>query len=155
MTIQERICVCGSMAFIDEMEALASSLKKAGYWVDTPIREEEGADWSNLSEDEACDLKRSFIDAHLAKIRASDIVLIANYHKNGIDGYIGANSLMEAAFAYALNTPVVYLKPVGEQPCRLEAISISNVVIGGDHASNSIAPQSLRVLCDQIPCDNR
>ena len=59
-------------------------------------------------------------------------MLLANYSKNGIDGYIGANSLMDAAFAYALGVPVAYLKPVGEQPCRLEALSISQTVIGED-----------------------
>ena len=123
------------MAFIDGMEAFASALRNAGYEVDTPVREEETIDWNSLSDDESCELKRNYIDGHLATIRLSDLVIIANYSKNGVEGYIGANSLMEAASAYALGVPVAYLDPVGEQPCRLEAFSISGTIIGDDAGS--------------------
>ena len=39
---------------------------------------------------------------------------------------------MEAAFAYALGVSVAYHNPVGKQPCQLEALSISQKVIGKD-----------------------
>jgi hypothetical protein len=123
------------MAFVGEMEALAEVLRDAGYEVDTPVREEKAIDWNAMSDDQSCELKRSYIDGHLARIKHSDLVLIANYSKNGVEGYIGANSLMEAAFAYALDVPVAYLKPVGEQPCRLEALSISGIVLGDEVGS--------------------
>ncbi|MBT6144519.1 MAG: hypothetical protein HN712_06805 [Gemmatimonadetes bacterium] len=132
MTNQKSICICGSMAFIDEMESMAASLRIAGYAVATPISEESSSNWDSLSEDESFALKRNYIDAHLAKIKQSDLVLLANYPKNGIGGYIGANSLMEAAFAYALGIPVAYLEQIGEQPCRLEALSISQAIVGED-----------------------
>ena len=132
MTIQKSICICGSMAFIDEMESIAIVLRKTGYAVATPVREELSTNWDSLSEAESLALKKNYIDGHLATIKQSDLVLLANYSKNDIAGYIGANSLMEAAFAYALGVPVAYLKPIGEQPCRLEALSISQTVIGED-----------------------
>lgn len=120
------------MAFISEMEAFADKLRSVGFEVDTPVRDEVAINWNSLSEDQSFELKKAYIDAHLAKIRESDLVLLANYRKNGVDGYIGANSLMEAAFAYALGVPVVYLRPVGDQPCRLEVLSISRLVTGED-----------------------
>ncbi len=120
------------MAFIDDMEALASTLRAEGYEVETPVRAEKEIDWNVLSDDESCELKRAYIDGHLAIIKRSDVVLIANYSKNGVEGYIGANSLMEAAFAYAHDIPVAYLKSIGDQPCRLEALSISGLVICDD-----------------------
>lgn len=132
MANQKSICICGSMAFIDEMEAIAEVLRKAGYAVATPVREESSTNWNSLSEAESLARKKHYIDGHLATIKQSDLVLLANYSKNGIDGYIGANSLMEAAFAYALGVPVAYLKAIGEQPCRLEALSISQTVVGED-----------------------
>lgn len=33
---------------------------------------------------------------------------------------------------YALGIQVAYLNPVGEQPCQLEALSISTIVTGND-----------------------
>ena len=125
----QRICICGSMTFIDEMEMLATDLSKMGYQVDTPVREEQSLDWQALSEEQALSLKRSFIDGHLSKIKQADLVLVANYPKHGVSGYIGANTLMEAAFAHATGTSVAYLHPLGDQPCRLEALSISSNVI--------------------------
>ena len=118
------------MAFIDEMEELASLLRSAGYEVYTPVREEQSVDWNTLSDDQSRELKGRYIDGHLATIKRSHLVLIANYPKEGIEGYIGANSLIEAAFGYALGIPIAYLYPVGEQACRLEALSMSNFIIG-------------------------
>jgi hypothetical protein len=132
MIDQKSICICGSMAFIDEMEAIAVVLRKKGYAVSTPVREESSTNWDSLSEAETFALKKNYIDRHLEKIKQSDLVLLANYAKEGTGGYIGANSLMEAAFAYALGVPVAYLKQIGEQPCRLEALSISQIVVGED-----------------------
>jgi len=74
MTNQKSICICGSMAFIDEMESMAASLRIAGYAVATPISEESSSNWDSLSEDESFALKRNYIDAHLAKIKQSDLV---------------------------------------------------------------------------------
>ena len=101
-------------------------------WPYTPVREESNLDWRKLSEHESRQLKRSYIDGHLETIKRADFVLIANYPKNGIEGYIGANALMEAAFAYALGVPVAYMQPVGAQPCQLEALALSEYVIGDD-----------------------
>jgi len=118
------------MAFIDAMESIAAVLRNAGYTVTTPVREESSLNWKSLSQSETITLKKSYIDGYLATIKQADLVLIANYSKNGISGYIGANTLMEAAFAYALGVQVAYLKPVGVQPCQLEALSISHSILG-------------------------
>ena len=127
-----RVCICGSMTFIDEMEALALTLEEKGYHVDLPMREEDGVSWSSLSPEAARARKATFIDAHLEKIRVADVVLIANYRKHEVDGYVGANSLMEAAFAYALGKPVAVLYPVGDQPCQLELQATSALTLEGD-----------------------
>ncbi len=132
MTNRKRISICGSMTFINDMEVLGARLIDAGYEVNTPAREEVKLDWSSMPDEESLKLKRIYIDGYLEKIRNSDLVLIANYPKDGIAGYIGANALMEAAFAYALGIPVVYLKRPGNQSCRLEAHSISRVILNDD-----------------------
>lgn len=125
------LSICGSMDFIDEMEAIANKLTASGWAVFTPQRAETGFRWEDLRVEERIQRKKVYIDAHLENIRRSTTVLIANYPKNGIDGYIGANSLMEAAFAYTLGVPVYFLFPIGIQGCQLEAESIAEGVWNG------------------------
>ena len=125
------------MVFIEEMEAFGDRLREAGFTVDIPVREEVQIDWQALPDHESSEKKRSYIDGHLETIRRSDLVLLANYPKNGIDGYIGANTLMEAAFAYALGIPVAYFRTPGEQSCRLEALAICRSVVGEDMSAVS------------------
>lgn len=114
-----------------QMSALAESLSAMAHTVFLPD-EAETLDSSTMSEQELCTLKQRFIDDHLAKIRASDAVLIANYMKHGIEGYIGANTLMEIAFAYALGKPLFILNPVGEQGCRIEVLATKPSILNGD-----------------------
>ncbi len=119
------LSICGSMDFIDEMEAIANEVTTSGWTVYTPQRAEAGFRWEDLRAEERIQRKKAYIDAHLENIRWSTAVLIANYPKDGIDGYIGANTLMEAAMAYTLGVPVYFLFPIGAQSCQLEAESIA------------------------------
>lgn len=130
------ITICGSMAFIDTMEQLASNLRPSGLEVHTPQRSENDLSWDNLTDEEAREKKRDYIDEHLALIRQSDYLLIANYAKNHINGYIGANTLMEIAFAYVLGIPIFVLNPIGEQGCKLEVQSIAYKILNGQANPN-------------------
>lgn len=120
------------MSFIDEMEHLGELFGQLGYGVNTPRREELTINWDDLGDVEAANKKARYIDEHLEKIRTSNALVIANYSKNGIDGYIGPNSLMEASFGYAFGLPVVFLFDPGQQPCRFEARAIMNICLNGD-----------------------
>lgn len=119
------------MDFIDEMETTAAELTAAGWTVFTPQRAEAGFCWEDLRAAERIQRKKVYIDAHLANIRGSTAVLIANYPKNGTNGYIGANTLMEAAMAYTLGVPVYFLFAIGAQDCQLEAESVASGVWNG------------------------
>ncbi|MEZ4593152.1 MAG: hypothetical protein R3D55_18715 [Chloroflexota bacterium] len=105
----------GSMDFIDEMETIAAELTAAGWTVFTPQRAEAGFRWEDLSAQERIQRKKAYIDAHLENIRQSTAVLIANYPKNSINGYIGANTLMEAAMGYTLECPSIFCFPLGHK----------------------------------------
>ena len=125
------LSICGSLDFINEMETIAAEQTAAGWKVFTPQRAEAGFRWEDLSAGERIQRKKAYIDAHLENIRQSTAVLIANYPKNDIEGYIGANTLMEAAMAYTLGVPVYFLFPIGAQGCQLEAESIASGVWNG------------------------
>lgn len=126
------IAICGSMSFVDEMEAIAISLESLGYQAITPVREERDFDWLDLESPEIIALKRSYIDRHLDIIKHSDAVLIANLPKRGIEGYVGPNTLMEVAFAHALGVPVIFLNDPSAQGSGLECIAIASGFLSGD-----------------------
>ncbi len=132
------ISICGSMQFFEEMKNLELDLERFGYAVFLPQAEESEDDYSQLPENEKPVLKKKFIDAHLRKIRESDAVLIANYPKRGIAGYIGANTLIEIAFAYALNKPLFLLHQLAEQACKDEVDGLAATILHGNLSNISI-----------------
>ena len=136
------VVICGSMSAIDEMERLAATLRQDGCVVTTPAREECNLDWNKLPDEATIPLKRAFLNDYFDIIRDCDIVLIANYTKHDVDGYIGANALMEAACGHALRKPVYFLNPIGAQPCALEAKAVACGILEGN-------ARLLKALADQ------
>jgi hypothetical protein len=127
-----KVAVCGSMAFIDEMEALAAALRVRGEVVHTPVRDEKDFDGDRLALGEAADRKRHYLTGYLEVIRAVDVVLIANFERNGVEGYVGPNALVEAAFGHALGKRVVLLNRPGRQPCRVEILAMMTGCLDGE-----------------------
>lgn len=122
------------MSFMDEMEAMVPVLSEMGHAVSTPVREERDQRWEDLTRAEAVRLKAGYVGSYLEVIRQSELVLIANYDKSGVAGYVGANALVEAAFAFALGKPVAFLQAPGPQPCQLEALAMMRACLDGDLA---------------------
>jgi hypothetical protein len=141
---QNAIAICGSMAFMNEMEALAVTIRSFGIDALTPQREEVGLDCSKLSRAETVRLKRRYVDTHLEKIRRSGAVLIANFDKRGVAGYVGPNTLMEAAFAHALGVPVIFLNDPSKQSCGLECLAIARECLDGEVSGAFVFNQVLQ-----------
>jgi hypothetical protein len=118
------------MSSFPEMKSLAGQLEEHVVRVHLPQKAD--IDWESTEASKLIVLKKGFIDGHLAKIQSSDLILIANFPKKGIEGYIGPNTLMEIAFAWALNKSVVLLFDPGPQDCRFEVLSIADRIIDGD-----------------------
>jgi hypothetical protein len=62
----------------------------------------------------------------------SDAVLVLNFDKNGIDNYIGGNTLMELGFAYVHNKKIFLLNPIPQMAYTDEILSVDPIVINGD-----------------------
>lgn len=120
------------MQFLDQMQQLKLELERLGYAVHLPEAEESENCYAALPAAAKPAMKRNFIDAHLRKIRESDAVLIANYSKHGTAGYIGPNTLIEMAFAYAMQKQIFLLQPMAEQPCKDEVDGLAATVINDD-----------------------
>lgn len=88
-------------------------------------------------EKEILKLKQKYeqdaIREHWKLIQKSDVVLILNYEKHGIPGYVGGNSFLEMGFAYILNKPIYLLYQIPKMPYyETEIIAMKPRVINGD-----------------------
>lgn len=60
-------------------------------------------------------LKEGAIRDHFQKIENSDAILVANYDKRGVSGYVGGNTLMEIGLAFYLKKKIYILNPVSSE----------------------------------------
>ncbi|MCK9379006.1 MAG: hypothetical protein M0P97_02585 [Candidatus Moranbacteria bacterium] len=77
-------------------------------------------------------IENDYIKYHYNEIVESDAVLVLNFDKNGIENYIGGNTLMELGFAYVHNKKIFLLNPIPEMAYKDEIEAVQPIVINGD-----------------------
>lgn len=108
-------------------------LTKKGFHVFTPeplVTEE----WFQRkhSRRELLRMKPIWTQNHFKKIENSDAVLILNYEKNNIKGYLGSNTLMEISVAFFLGKEIYLLNPIDEEHPHFEELAgINSIVLHG------------------------
>ncbi len=90
------------MQHFDKCEGLQKELQQRGYDVDMPYK---AVDESNVRTKKEC------IEDHIAKLRQSDALVVANYDDERSAGYIGPSTFFEIGWAYALNKIIYLLNP--------------------------------------------
>ncbi|MGI9624910.1 MAG: hypothetical protein ACR2PK_18935 [Acidimicrobiales bacterium] len=120
------------MSAIDQIEELATRFRTLGHVAITPDRDERDDSWTSLTLTEQVEAKREFIDAYLEQVRSADAIVIANFARDGISGYVGPNTLIEAAFAKALGRPVYLYNEPGPQPAQVELLAVQMACLYGD-----------------------
>lgn len=125
------ITICGSMQFSKEMVSLKQELECFGWIVFTPDLSEKPNTDVVASEVEKNKSKRRFISNHFNRIKNADAILVANYEKKGVGGYIGSNTLMEIAVAYVLNKKIFILNKLESQPCEDEVEALTTSFLDG------------------------
>src|SRR5260221_13535779 len=108
------IALCGSLQFHKEMRGIQKSLESMGHTVFVPksfdLIEHKGfVKPKTVKQRLAAEAKYDFIREHFKKIEQSDAVLVANFDKKGIRGYIGGNTLLEIWIALYLGTTIYRL----------------------------------------------
>jgi hypothetical protein len=141
-----KITLCGSIAFIDEMDAVRKELETMGHEVQMPPLEIVGEDGQALPVKEYYAIRKSASDdhewvwkkkaeamhGHFDKVAWADAILVCNYDKNGVAGYVGANTLMEMALSFHLKQPIYLLNPIPEISYKEEILGMWPIVIDGD-----------------------
>lgn len=136
------IVFCSSVTFYKNLFPIKKELEKMGFRVKLPktayimkrtdnFDEDFWRTWKKNPKDYY--KKRALMDGHFRKILEGDAILVANYEKNGVKGYIGGNVFMEITIAYFLKKPVFILNDIGDEfPIREELNAISATFLKGN-----------------------
>lgn len=129
--LNKQVVICGSMKFFDKMLYCQNELKKLG--INSIIPQDENDQIINYSEEEFRSFKRKVSNTYLRKIRDKNTiaVLIVNERKNGIDNYIGANTLVELAMAFIWNRIIFIYNDIYE-PLADELLAWGSIFLKGD-----------------------
>ena len=130
-----KICICCSLSFTNEVEKLVEELKALGHEVLIPhgveIHAIEQPDFNPVAAKH--DNGYDSMNAHFAKIRESDAIIVCNYTKKGIENYIGANTFLEMGYAYSLGLPIYTLNPLPDMPYINDELKAFNTIsLSGD-----------------------
>lgn len=120
------------MRFKDEIVSAQQQLEQMGLKVLTPELSEKSTDYAQLSANEQRAAKQTFITNHFNRIAQSEAILVLNYPKKGIDGYIGSNTLMEIGVAFHLGKTIYILHELAEQGCKEEVLALATSILHGD-----------------------
>lgn len=129
--VSRRLMICGSMQFYEKMSICQRDLQAMG--IDVLIPKDEGALPDSIDEQSFLQFKRKVSSSYLKKIRdgATEAILVYNAPKRGIENYIGANTFVEIAMAFAWNRRI-YIYNDYYEPYRDELLAWNCVCLNGD-----------------------
>lgn len=77
-------------------------------------------------------IKHDLFKYYYEQIKKSDAVLVTNFDKKGIEGYIGGAVLLEMGFAHLLDKKIYFLKEVPKMGYTDEIKGMQPIVINDD-----------------------
>jgi len=116
-----KITICGSMYFAKEMLETKDRLEEMGHVISVPPDIYDCLKKPELSMDLEHCFKTNVQKECFDSIVKNDAILVLNYKKNGIEGYVGGATLMEIGIAQAMNKKIFFLYP----PPKIEDLRYS------------------------------
>lgn len=141
-----KITLCGSIAFQDKILSVKEKLEKLGHEVEIwPLELKDGKGklipvkeyykirrTANEDEKWVWDRKAEAIFEHFDKVAWSDAILVTNYDKKDVKGYIGGNTLMEMGLAFFLKKKIYLLNEIPELSYKEEILGVKPIILNGD-----------------------
>ena len=130
-----RIVICGSTKFAKEIKETKESLVEKGHEIIVPRFTN---DWANGKiikgvEDEAKRKKDyNLICSYFKRIKESNAILVLNYKKDNIAGYIGGSTFLEIGFAHVLNKKIYVLNPLPKMSYLDEMKTMDPIILNGN-----------------------
>src|SRR5579864_3075643 len=105
-----KIAIIGSMKFAEDMAKIQKQLRMIGHNAIVPIGTEahlkDKTFTDNLDDNLEWCITHDIMRKNFQQVSDSDAVLVLNYEKNGIEGYIGVSALMEMGVAHYLKKKI-------------------------------------------------
>ncbi|MBI4087135.1 hypothetical protein HY416_04125 [Candidatus Kaiserbacteria bacterium] len=148
-----KLTICGSIAFYTQMEEIKKTLEGKGHEVkipelalETPAEfggskkvyfggyiEENGGIDAFPAEHEIWNMKEGAIRDHFEKIDWAEAIVVTNYEKRGVEGYIGGNTLIEIGVAFYTRKPIYILNPISSTlSYKQEILGMKPVMLDGN-----------------------
>jgi len=138
----KEIVICSSASFYKQVVEVEQELKEMGYKVVIPLtagKMKRSGDfrvetYKTWFKDPSNYARKMFLTKHhFNKIAKGDAVLVLNYKKNGIEGYIGGAVLCEIALALHLKKKIYILNPI-DKSCSYaeEILGMLPIILEGD-----------------------
>ena len=133
-----KITICGSQTNAKKIQEVVNDLEKAGHKIFSHklMRKAAAGDEETLRriKDEHYKLKmeNNTFKWYYDAIKNSDLVLVCNFEKNGIPGYIGGSALMEIGYAHVLDKKIFFLYQIPEISYKEELVAARPIILNGD-----------------------
>jgi nucleoside 2-deoxyribosyltransferase len=137
-----KITICSSLDFTNAIKEIADSLISMGHEVIIPMTAEmilnnQVGFGQIIREKENGEIAKRIIEQdtiryYYKKIQESDAILVLNYEKKGVSGYIGGSVFLEMGFAHALGKKIFLLNPIPEMHYRDEIKAMQPLILNGD-----------------------
>ena len=137
-----KIVICASLDFTNQIKEVASQLIGLGHEVEIPKTSEAILN-GEISLEQIIIMKEKgeiskrmitldVIRYYFKKIKEGDAILVLNYEKKSIEGYIGGNTFLEMGFAHVLNKKIFLLNEVPYMSYKDEIEAMQPIVLNGD-----------------------
>lgn len=127
-----KLVICGSMSFAKEMKEAQELLEAQGHTVFIPRNLNDFLTGTPAREKKELKIQHDVFKDYFNEIHSSDGVLVLNYEKKGVPGYVGVNALIEMAFAYVQNKKISLLNPIPSMDYSDEIEALMPTVLNGD-----------------------
>ncbi len=137
-----KISIVGSLDFAQEMKEIAEKLLGLGFEVDLPptakmILENKISSEQIKTEKEAGVFSQRVVESDAIRrywniMQNSNAVLVVNFDKKGIKGYIGGNSFLEMGFAHVLNKKIYLLNDIPDMGYKDEIEAMQPIILNGE-----------------------
>lgn len=118
------ITICSSAAHYRNVLDLEKELKALGYVIKIPktaaiMKKTNNFDVSSYKtwykNPKDYKKKTQLMEGHFKKVLEADAILVANFEKNGLKGYIGGNVLMEMVLAFHYKKPIFIYNDISDE----------------------------------------
>ena len=127
--------ICGSMHFAKEMLQAQKILEELGHHVRVPSDVYECLENPELNMDFDYCVKTEIDKKDFQQVADSEAILVLNYPKNGIDGYIGGATLMDIGIARHLGKRIFLLHDIPSENVLRYALEVritNPTILNGD-----------------------